>query len=88
MVPSAVACAAVDHDDCLLDDGVRLLSDAGGADVDYAAGWKVLAACWLQDTGNVQVDVEARNLRAIPCSPAVAAPSAPSGQKTMLSRRR
>jgi hypothetical protein len=79
MVPSAVACATVDDDDCLLGHGVRLLSDAGSADIDYAAGWRIVAACWLQDTGNVRVDVEARDLRAIPSSPAVAAPSAPSG---------
>jgi hypothetical protein len=71
MVPSAVAYAAVGHDDCLLGDGVRLLSDAASADIDYAAGWRVVAACWLQDTGNVRVDVEAGDPRPLPCSPAV-----------------
>ncbi len=37
MVPRPVACAVMDHDNCLRGDGLELRADATGSDTDYAA---------------------------------------------------
>lgn len=65
MVAIAVACPAVDHDDCLRGNGLKLHVDAASSDTDHPAGQRVLAACRLQVTGDLCVVMGTSDQRAV-----------------------